>query len=57
MRIGKTAVEDTGYSMHKIIARKETEKDVGVVIDNKLALSNHLAKKINKQDCRTHKNI
>ena len=48
MRIGRTTVEDDGYSMHKTIARTRTEKDIGVVIDDKLAFSDHLADKINK---------
>ena len=48
MRIGKTAVEDYEYSMHTGIEKTGTEKDIGVVIDDKLAFSDHLAEKIKK---------
>ncbi|XP_076063399.1 uncharacterized protein LOC143038265 [Oratosquilla oratoria] len=48
MRIGKTDVEDTGYKIYEEIERSNTEKDIGVVIDDKLAFSDHLAEKINK---------
>ena len=48
MRIGKTTVEDNGYSMYEDIEWTEEEKDTGVVIDDKLAFSDHLAEKINK---------
>ena len=34
--------------MYEDIERTEAEKDIGVVIDNKLAFSDHLAEKINK---------
>ena len=48
MRIGKTTVEDNGYSMYEDIEWTEEDKDTGVVIDDKLAFSDHLAEKINK---------
>ena len=48
MRIGKTAIEDYEYSMHTGIEKTGTEKDIGVVIDDKLAFWDHLAEKINK---------
>ncbi len=48
MRIGRTLVEDKGYSMYTGIKKTTAEKDIGVVIDDKLTFSDHLAEKINK---------
>ncbi len=47
MRIGNTSVDDNGYIMYNI-SRTRTEKDIGVVINNKLTFADHLAEKINK---------
>ncbi len=48
MRIGRTTVEDNGYRMDSSIVKTGTEKEIGVVIDDKLAFSDHLAEKINR---------
>lgn len=45
MRLGQTEIEDTEYNMHYNINKTRTEMDIGVVIDNKLTFSDHLAKK------------
>ena len=51
MRIGKTKLEDRVYTMgpdkHKLKTITE-EKDIGVIIDNKLSFSSHMAAKIKK---------
>lgn len=48
MRIGRTSVEDQGYHMEKQLMRITTEKDVGVIINNKLSCADHLVEKVNK---------
>lgn len=48
MRIGRTDIEDQGYRLYGEITKTRVEKDIGVVIDDKLAFSDHLAEKINK---------
>lgn len=47
MRIGQTEVEDNEHRINKNINKTRTEKDIGVVIDDKLSFSEHLAVKIN----------
>ena len=50
MRIGKTNVEDIGYSLgnDQQLPKIEMEKDLGVNIDDKLNFSHHMSEKINK---------
>ncbi|KAG7153965.1 hypothetical protein Hamer_G023185 [Homarus americanus] len=48
MRIGRTKVADHGYHMYTTIKKTTVEKDIEVVIDDKLTCSDHLAEKINK---------
>lgn len=48
MRIGRTDVEDRDYTMYGNIKKTRVEKDIGVVIDDKLKFSDHLAEKVNK---------
>ncbi len=48
MRTGNTSVDENGYIMYSNISKTRTEKDIGVVIDDKLTFANHLAEKINK---------
>lgn len=48
MRIGSKAISKTGYCMHEPMEEVGVEKDIGVVMDNKLNFSDHLAEKINK---------
>ncbi|XP_050704335.1 uncharacterized protein LOC126989767 [Eriocheir sinensis] len=48
MRIGQSEIEDKVYNMYSKINKTRVEKDIGVVIDNKLMFSDHLAEKINK---------
>ncbi|KAG7170129.1 putative Endonuclease-reverse transcriptase-containing protein 9, partial [Homarus americanus] len=48
MRIGRTKVADHGYHMYTTIKKTTVEKNIGVVIDDKLTFSDHLAEKINK---------
>ena len=48
MRLGRTDVEEKVYTMHNNITQVDNEKDIGVIIDNKLSFSDHLAEKINK---------
>ncbi|KAK4311959.1 hypothetical protein Pmani_016590 [Petrolisthes manimaculis] len=48
MRLGRTTVEDQEYSLQNPIQRSDQEKDIGVVIDDTLTFSDHLAEKINK---------
>ncbi|KAG7163715.1 hypothetical protein Hamer_G002947 [Homarus americanus] len=43
-----TKVADHGYHMYTTIKKTTVEKDIGVVIDDKLTFSDHLAEKINK---------
>jgi hypothetical protein len=51
MRIGKTKLADRSYTMgldkHKLKAISE-EKDIGVIIDDKLTFEKHMSAKINK---------
>lgn len=49
MRIGQTETEDNEHRMNKNINKTRTEKDTGLVIDDKLSFSEHLSEK-NKQD-------
>ncbi len=46
MRIGNTSVDDNGYIMYNNVSKTTTEKDIGVVIDDKLTFADHLAEKI-----------
>lgn len=51
MRIGKSTVDLYDYSLSKngtIMDRAESEKDVGVIIDNKLSFDQHISEKVNK---------
>lgn len=48
MRIGRSDVTQFGYKMYEDLEECTVEKDIGVIIDNRLAFSDHLAEKINK---------
>ena len=48
MRVGRTSIEDQGYEMEKHLKRTTSEKDVGVIFDDKLRFDDHLAEKVNK---------
>ena len=48
MRLGRTIVENKEYHLCNPIKTTDKEKDIGVVMDNKLAFSDHLSEKINK---------
>ena len=48
MRIGKTNVAEREYMMYSPITSTRKEKDIGVIIDDKLTFTEHLAEKINK---------
>ena len=51
MRIGKSRVEKWDYSLKEGLPPMEyvdSEKDIGVVIDNKLSFNQHISEKINK---------
>ncbi|KAK4306192.1 hypothetical protein Pmani_021967 [Petrolisthes manimaculis] len=48
MKLGRTEIEDGGYHLYAGIEKTETEKDIGVVIDDKLKFSDHLTEKLNK---------
>lgn len=48
MPLGRTKVDDREYTMYGYIEKTRLEKDMGVVIDDKLKFSDHLAEKINK---------
>lgn len=48
MRIGRTTIEDQGYHMKKHLNKTTVEKDVGVIISDKLSCSDHLAEKVSK---------
>jgi hypothetical protein len=72
MRIGKSRIEQLDYTLKDGLPPTEyveSEKDIGVVIDNKLTFNQHISEKINKansimgvlrrtmeyMDCRTLK--
>ncbi|KAG7156935.1 Xylosyltransferase oxt-like [Homarus americanus] len=42
------SIADHGYHMYTTIKKTTVEKDIGVVIDDKMTFSDHLAEKINK---------
>ena len=48
MSLDRTLADDSGYNMHTSIERTRKEKDIVVVIDDKLTFSDHLADE-NKQ--------
>ena len=48
MRIRKTSIEDQSNQMEKQLKKITCEKDVGVIINDKLSCADHLAEKINK---------
>ena len=48
MRLGNYDERHNGYKMSEQLDEVSSEKDIGVVIDNKLSFSDHLAEKINK---------
>ena len=48
MRTGRPNVDEGEYMMYGPITSTRKEKDIGVVIDDKLTFSEHLAEKINK---------
>ena len=48
MRIGRTEVREGAYQLCNVIERSSAEKDIGVIIEDKLKFSEHLAEKINK---------
>ena len=48
MRVGRSSAEDQDYTMFSNITKTNTEKDIGVVIDNKLTFADHMSEKINK---------
>ena len=48
MRIGSTNVEDNGYHIGLRLDKCSEEKDLGVVLDDRLSFSEHLSEKINK---------
>lgn len=51
MRIGKSTVDLYDYSLSRngtIMDRAESEKDIGVIIDNKLSFDQHISEKVNK---------
>ena len=67
MRIGKSRIDKMDYILKDGLPPMEyveSEKDIGVVIDNKLTFNQHLSEKINKgvlrrtmeyMDCKTFK--
>ncbi|XP_076030414.1 uncharacterized protein LOC143018713 [Oratosquilla oratoria] len=48
MRIGITNIEDQGYRMEEQLKEIASEKNVGVIINDKLSCVDHLAEKVNK---------
>lgn len=48
LRIGNTSVVNKNYRMYENITRSRVEKDIGVIIDDQLTFSEHLAEKINR---------
>ena len=48
MRLGSYDQRHNGYKMGEQLEEVSSEKDIGVVIDNKLGFSEHLAEKVNK---------
>lgn len=48
MRIGRTSIEDQDYKMEKQLEKITSEKDVGVIFNDKLSCVDHLAEKVNK---------
>lgn len=48
MRIGKSDVGEGHYYLDKQIQKTSSEKDIGVMIDEKLHFSEHISEKINK---------
>ena len=48
MRIGNYENRHDGYDVGEPLEEVTSEKDIGVIIDNELSFSNHLAEKINK---------
>ena len=48
MRIGRSVTQDHVYTMYEDMEQVDKEKDIGVVIDNKLDFTEHLAEKVNK---------
>lgn len=48
MRIGRSDIEDPGYKFETQLERTTSEKDIGVIFNEKLNFSEHLAEKINK---------
>ena len=48
MRMGNYENRHDGYEMYEPLEEVAAEKDIGVIIDNKLSFSDHLAEKINK---------
>ncbi len=48
MRVGRTRDIEHGYTLFNRMTSTNAEKDIGVVIDDKLTFSEHLAEKINK---------
>ena len=47
MRVGRTGIENFQYIMEEELKTVRVEKDLGVVMDNELNFSGHLAEKIN----------
>ena len=48
MRIGNLKIENFQYVMDEDLKSIKEEKDLGVIIDNELKFTAHLAEKINK---------
>ena len=48
MRVGKSDIVEQEYTMINRIPKINSEKDIGVIIDDQLSFSEHLAEKINK---------
>lgn len=47
MKIGRTSTEDQGYQMGKQL-KITSEKDVGLIINDKLSCTDHLVEKVKK---------
>ena len=48
MRIRRSDINEHNYKMIQELSTCTKEKDIGVIIDNKLTFSDHLAEKVNK---------
>lgn len=48
MRIGNTEINDSAHQLYNEAKSSSAEKDIGVIIDDKIKFSEHTAEKVNK---------